>query len=347
MLDDINVLNQRDTHKTLEVAATMYQQLTFVPTIQHETTPTAPKQVVFCGMGGSALASSIIADHLRQSSSIPLEVVKNYDLPAYVNEETLVIAASCSGTTEETLSCIQQARDKKAQLVLLATGGTIGEIATKHKLPYVELPVGFAQRMTVLYQLRALSFILGTYGVTGMETYESLAEASEWLKKESDSWAKDTKTEHNYAKLLAVEATGKTAVFYGGPLTGALAYKWKISWNENAKNTAFHSVYPEFNHNEFLGWSSHPVEKPFAIFDLVSPLEHPRVTLRMSLSDQLLSGKRPKATTITLKGDTYLQQAVWACTLADFTSIYLAILNGNNPFPVDIIMKLKAKLAEQ
>lgn len=347
MLDDINVINQRDTHKTLEVAATMYQQLAFEPQIENGTTTIQPKHVVFCGMGGSALASSIIADHLKQSATLPIEVVKNYDLPAYTNEDTLVIAASYSGTTEETLSCIQQARDKNAHLVLISTGGDVGAIAKEHTLPYVELPVGFAQRMTVLYQLRAAAYILGSYGVTTMETYETLGAASEWLKQESDSWTKETKTEFNYAKLLAVEATGKTAVFYGGPLTGALAYKWKISWNENAKNAAFHSVYPEFNHNEFLGWSSHPVEKPFAIFDLVSPLEHPRVNLRMKLSDQLLSGKRPKATTIELKGDTYLHQVVWACTLADFTSIYLAILNGNNPFPVDIIMKLKAELAKQ
>jgi glucose/mannose-6-phosphate isomerase len=128
-------------------------------------------------------------------------------------------------------------------------------------------------------------------------------------------------------------------------LTGPAAYKWKISWNENAKNVAFCGVYPEVNHNEFIGWASHPVEKPFAVFDLVSSFEHPRILKRFEISDRLLSGRRPKATPIQLAGDTPLRQLLWACIFADFASIYVAVLNNVDPTPVDLVEKLKKELA--
>ena len=123
-----------------------------------------------------------------------------------------------------------------------------------------------------------------------------------------------------------------------------VAYKWKISWNENAKNVAYNGTYPEFNHNEFMGWDSHPIEKPFAVFDLLSDLENPRITRRFALSDQLLSGKRPKATPIQLKGATVLEQLLWGSILADYVSIYVAILNGVDPTPVDLIERFKKEL---
>ena len=93
-----------------------------------------------------------------------------------------------------------------------------------------------------------------------------------------------------------------------------------------------------------MGWTSHPVEKPFAIFDLISSFEHPQVIKRFKVSDKLLSGRRPKAKVIELQGDTVLKQLLWAAILADFTSIYLAILNNVDPTPVKLIEKLKQEL---
>jgi glucose/mannose-6-phosphate isomerase len=127
---------------------------------------------------------------------------------------------------------------------------------------------------------------------------------------------------------------------------GPIAYKWKISFNENAKNIAFTNELPEFNHNEFIGWSSHPIEKPFAVLDLVSKFEDPRILRRFEISDRLLSGMRPKAITVNLKGDTPLRQMLWGSILGDFVGIYLALLNGVNPTPVDLIEKLKIELAK-
>ena len=125
-----------------------------------------------------------------------------------------------------------------------------------------------------------------------------------------------------------------------------MAYKWKISWNETAKNVAFWNEYSEFNHNEFKGWASHPVEKPFAVFDLLSSFERPRILQRFELTDKLLSGKRPAAKSIHLKGETPLAQLLWGAILADFASTYTAVLNGVDPTPVVLIEKLKQELAD-
>ena len=126
---------------------------------------------------------------------------------------------------------------------------------------------------------------------------------------------------------------------------GGVAYKWKISWNENAKNVAFWNVLPEFNHNEFMGWTSHPVEKPYVVFDLRSSFDYPKITKSFEISDRLLSGKRPKANVIELQGESVIAQMLWASIFADFVSIYLAILNGVDPSKVELIEKLKQELA--
>lgn len=171
-----------------------------------------------------------------------------------------------------------------------------------------------------------------------------LESAHDWLREHSESWRKEVATDKNYAKQLALLAVGKSAIFYGGYVTKSLAYKWKISWNESAKNLAFWNQYPESNHNEFIGWSSHPVEKPFVVFDLISSLEYARILKRFDVSDRLLSGLRPKSNAITLEGETILQQLLWGHLLADYTSIYLGILNNVDPGPVRLVTKLKEEL---
>jgi glucose/mannose-6-phosphate isomerase len=139
---------------------------------------------------------------------------------------------------------------------------------------------------------------------------------------------------------------GKSVVVYAGPTLVAAGYKWKISFNENAKQIAWFGVYPEFNHNEFIGWSEQPEHKPYAVIDLRSSFDHPRVTARFELSDRLLSGKRPAVHVVEAQGDTALAQALWASMLGDFVTIYTALLAGQDPAPVDLVEKFKKKLAE-
>jgi glucose/mannose-6-phosphate isomerase len=329
MLDDMNVISQRDPSGALGIAAKQPEQAKFA---------------VVAGMGGSALAALLVRMWLKAELRVPFEVIRSYDLPGYVNEHTLVIASSYSGNTEETVSALQEAEDRGAQVAVIDAGGILAQSATEQKIAYADMPAGLQPRMAVIYNLRALVALLVNFNVVAPERLDDIAATSQWLTDESAQWIADISTDKNYAKQLALQAVGKTGVFYGGTLTAPLAYKWKISWNENAKNVSWSNEYSEVNHNEFIGWTSHPIEKPFAIFDLISPLEHPQILKRFEISDRLLSGMRPKATTINLKGETLLEQLLWGSILADFVSIYLAILNHVDPTPVPLIEKLKIEL---
>lgn len=346
MLDDSNVLMQRDPSDALGVAAQQYEQTQFQPDVvnpDHDSR--AIHNVIITGMGGSTLAALLLKTLKKQETTVPIEVVRGYSLPAYADKNTLVIASSYSGNTEETLSGLSEAIRLGAQVGIVTSGGKLADIANENDISHILLPSGFQPRMVTINGLIALLTILAHFGVPKMNGIEEIRRASDFLKQASSSWAKDVTVDKNYAKQLALHAVGKTPVFYGGEWTAPLAYKWKISWNENAKNVAFWNEYPEFNHNEFMGWTSHPIEKPFAVFDLISPLEHPQVLKRFAVSDRLLSGKRPKANAIALAGDSLVVQLIWGCILADFVSIYVAILNGVDPTPVGLIEKLKAELA--
>lgn len=346
ILDNRNVISQRDPAGALGVIASQYEQARFVAQVQNpEHDHRKVESIIVAGMGGSALAALMVKVLLNRELPLPFEVVRTYDLPAYVNERTLVIASSYSGNTEETLSALEQAQEKGAQVGIMASGGKLVEIAKERDIAYVTVPAGIQPRMATIYNLSGLFALLENFGVIGGEWMKELNALSEWLKQEINQWTPNVPTVHNYAKQVALQAVGKTPVFYGSPLTAPLAYKWKISWNENAKNVAFWNEYPEFNHNEFLGWTSHPVEKPYAVFDLASSFDSARVAQRFELSDKLLSGLRPRAQAVTLKGNCILAQLVWGAILADFSSTYTAILNQVDPTPVVIIEKLKQELA--
>lgn len=345
MLDDLNLIRSRDPQDALAVAASEYLQSEADFKIWNpENDDRQILNVVVAGMGGSALAALLLKSWLRDEIKIPFEVVRNYDLPALVGENTLVIASSYSGNTEETLEALDQAEKRGAQIGIIASGGQLIDSASRYKIAHVSLPDGLQPRMAVIYNLHALLGLLVNFGVVAEEKIIELKAVSGWLKLESEKWAPEVTEDRNLAKQLAAEAVGKTPVFYGGPLTAPIAYKWKISWNENAKNVAFWNEYPEYDHNEFLGWTSHPVEKPFAVFDIISSFERSEILERFEVSDRMLSGKRPKAIAVNLAGESVIKQLLWGSILADFVSIYVAILNNVDPTQVDMIEKLKREL---
>ena len=346
ILDNINVLTQRDPEGALGIVASQFKQTDFdAEIINAEHDARKITSLVVTGMGGSALAALVIKVLLQSKLKIPFDIIRGYDLPAYVNENTFVIASSYSGNTEETLSALQQAQAKQSQIAIIASGGTLIDTAVSNDIAYVKLPSGVQPRMAMLYNLRGVLTLLENFGVIDGELNQEVKSLSGWLESEIENWLPSVPTSENYAKQLAHEAVGKTPVFYGGAVTAPLAYKWKISWNETAKNVAFWNEYSEFNHNEFMGWASHPVEKPFVVFDILSSFERPRILQRFELTDKLLSGKRPAAKPIHLKGDTLLAQLLWGTILADFASTYTAVLNGVDPTPVVLIEKLKQELA--
>lgn len=347
MLDDQQVLRQRDPSDTLGGLLRIAEQASYDAVVQDAVQPRRIDAIVIAGMGGSALAADMVTVLTRGWLHVPLLVVKGYELPGFVSERTLVIAASHSGNTEETLQCYQQAQQHRCQVAVLTTGGELLQRAQQDGVPHVQVPTGAQPRMSTIYHLRGLLHLLQAFAVIDDDLYRQVGMAGSWLQEQVQQWAADVPMSRNVAKQLALRIAGTSPVIFAGELTGPVAYKWKINWNETAKNVAFANYYPEFNHNEFIGWSSHPVEKPFTIIDLRSSLERPRIRQRMVLSDQLLSGRRPQAIAIELRGDTLLQQLLWGLALGDAVSIYGAVLNGVDPEPVALVEQLKQELAKR
>jgi glucose/mannose-6-phosphate isomerase len=263
-----------------------------------------------------------------------------------VGENTLFIASSYSGNTEETLSALEVAAERKAQIVVMCAGGKLEAIARERNYPLFMIPPGIQPRMSSFYFIAAFISLFKPLNLLVDIDSIDLPGLSEWLSQQLDSWRADVPTASNPAKQLALEIAGKTAIMYSGPLLAPVANKMKICMNENAKNLAWWYQYPEFSHNEFIGWSSHPVEKPFAVIEIRSKLEHPRVQKRFEITERMLSGRRPSPHVIEPKGDTLVQQIFWASMFGDFVCTYVALLNGVNPTPVDLVEAFKDELSK-
>jgi len=341
MLDDLKFIHQRDGQDALGVAEKQWQQLqhTFNVTV---ATPQPITNIVLGGMGGSGWPALYIK--AWAGLKVPFEVVSNYDLPEYVGPSTLFIASSYSGNTEETLAALAEAEKRGALVVVVTAGGKLMERAKESNHPLFEIPSGFQPRMSSFYFFSALAHLFVQLNLCKPTAVEELSAAGEWLKGQKETWRPDVAQKDNLAKQIAVELAGKTVIVYSGPKLFPAANKWKICCNENAKNLAWANYYPEFNHNEFIGWSSHPVDKPFGVVEIRSNLEHERTQKRFVVTEKLLSGKRPAPIVVTPQGETHLQQLLWASMLGDFITIYLALLNNQNPTPVDLVEKFKAEL---
>lgn len=340
MLDDLKLIHERDPQDALGVAAKQWEFLT--RDFDAHFTPSADiYNVVLTGMGGSGWPAMTLSSWPRLK--VPFEIVGNYVLPDYVGEHTLVIASSYSGNTEETIAALGDAEERGAQIAVLTSGGKLTDIAHEKNFPLFSMESGLQPRMTTLYQLNALVTLLSSVGLTHEDITE-LASVSEWLRSEFDQLSAIVPTSNNMAKQIAQELMGRTVIVYSGPLLYPAAHKWKICMNENAKNTAWDNRYPEFNHNEFIGWSGHPIEKPFAVVEIRSNCELPRIQKRFVVSEQLLSGKRPSPIVVEPHGDTLLKELLWGIAMGDFVSVYLAILNNVNPTPVDFVEEFKVAL---
>ncbi len=344
MIDDLRYIHEKDKTDALGLAAKECQQLLAEYKIEPEIKSDHVNNIVFAGMGGSALAALLM--RTWPTVKEPFEVAQGYSLPTYVDSDTLFIASSYSGNTEEEVECLKQAESAGAQIVVMSSGGQLVDMAKAKGHPLVLIPSHMQPRYATLYSFSALIRILEACGLVNEGTADKeLAQTSKFLEESIKTWAPEVPSKDNPAKLLAKELAGKSIVVYGGPLMSPAAYKWKISFNENAKNLAWLGRLPEFNHNEFIGWSGQPHDKPYAVIDLRSSFEHPQILKRFEVSAKLLSGRRPVPHVVNAQGETLLEQLLWTVVFGDFVSIYLALINNIDPTNVDLIEKFKAEIS--
>jgi glucose/mannose-6-phosphate isomerase len=341
MLDDLKRIAELDKSDAFGVAEKQVSQLEWKFDVVVE--PNAEvRNVVLAGMGGSALYAEIYKSW--PGAKLPFEIVRGYDIPPYVNQNTLFISSSFSGNTEETLEALSKAEERGATIAVIAAGGKLSEIAKEKNYPFAQLDATIPQpRMSAFNAFKALLTILEAAGVEEGGVAE-LETTGRRLADLGSQFRVDIPTSQNLAKQIALELMGRSVVVYSGPKLFPVANKWKINTNENAKNVAWVNYFPEQNHNEFIGWASHPIDKPYALINLLSDFEHGRVQKRFEVQDKLLSGRRPQPQNIHMKGESLLEQILYGVILGDFVSLYLGILNGLDPSPVELVERLKKEL---
>lgn len=343
MLDDLKYIHEKDREDAMGIAERQCAQLTQTFDVSavaaHDIL-----NVVCAGMGGSALPALLAKSW--PTLTVPFEVVRGYDIPFYVGQQTLFIAVSYSGNTEETIAALHQAEDKGAHIVVMASGGELEKIAAQKKYPFLKIAKAEQPRYAVFSMFRGVVDVLARAGVVreSDELADQFVAAAAHVTEASKAWRPEVPAHNNPAKQLAQEMMGNSVVIYAGSGLFPAAYKWKISCNENAKQVAWCNEIPEFNHNEMAGWTEQPVDKPYTVIELRSKLDHPRIQKRFKVTERLLSGMRPMPHVVEVQGATHLEQLIWAVTFGDFVTLYLAFLNGQDPAPIVIVEKFKKAL---
>jgi glucose/mannose-6-phosphate isomerase len=343
MLDQADFIARYDKEDVLGVMRKLPEQLLHdYPEVPGLDKIGQPANIVLAGMGGSAQPGEFVKTWLGDQLKVPFVIARDYTLPAFVGPETLVIASSYSGNTEETLAALKQAEELGAKVVVMASGGKLLEAAAAGGHPAFELPTAYQPRMAVLYAVRAVATLLERIGLV-KDGMEQLATAGHWLEHQHvEKWAATTPQSDNVAKQIASELVGHPVVVYAGGALAFAAMKWKIAFNENAKNIAFYNYLPELNHNEFIGWT-HPERAGLKVVELKSSFDHPRVQKRFEVMNPLLSNVFAPVE-VNAVGETKLEQLVWVIALGEHVATYLAILNQVDPMPVDLVEEFKKKL---
>jgi glucose/mannose-6-phosphate isomerase len=307
-----------------------------------------PGNMVLIGMGGSAIAGDLARSHLSSSLLVPFQICRHYELPEYVDDETVVIASSYSGNTEETISAVEDALRRKAMIAAITTGGLLQDVCELNQIPMCQIPEGLQPRAALGYSFVPLMFFLDKIGLVKdfKEEFEAIVGG---LQKYREVYIEDNPTENNTAKNLAQRLKDKLTVIYTGPtLTDAVGVRFKGQISENAKQLAFVNHFSEFNHNELVGWSD--LVKPFAeqlvVVMLRDAEDLPQIRTRMNIVKDIIKDHGVDVVELHTKGKSRLERMFSLVQLGDFISYYLAILNEIDPTPVKVIEELKGKLAE-
>lgn len=306
-------------------------QLSWQPTFEQGSTP-AYKRILLCGMGGSHLAANVLQ---AADPELPLEIWSDYGLPTRIEPETLIIASSYSGNTEETLDAYNIARERGVPMIAIATGGTLLEAATRDEVPFIRLPsTGIQPRSALGFALKALAFALNRTQI--LEECERLATtlSSEALE--------------NAGKQLAQSLQSHVPIVYASTANAALAQNWKIKLNETGKIPAFYNIIPELNHNEMTGYdvqsSSKALSANHAFVFLRDAEDHPRNNKRFDVLKSLYQERGLAVYEYELHGATRLERLLSALLVGDWTALTIADTLGLESEQVPMVESFKKQL---
>ncbi len=302
------------------------------------------RNITVLGMGGSAIGGDLAAALLADELKVPMGVHRDYGVPGYVGRDSLVIASSYSGDTEETLSGFEQARKRGARVLCLTTGGRLAELGRAASYPVITFSYEARPRAAVGYSLGLVFGVLAKLGFVrdlSADIETALAE----LRKLEERVHEGART--NDAKRLAIALAGKIPFVYGAGALGVMARRVKGQWNENAKNWSAFDVMSELNHNAVVGFPNPPVAREaLAVLLLRSDRDNPRHRVRFEVTKELLDRVGIPHHTLQFPGSSLLSEVLQLVLFTDYVSFYVALLNGADPSPNTSIDYLKERLAK-
>jgi len=307
-----------------------------------------PDNIVVVGMGGSAIGGAVLKDWLRDVAPIPIEVCREYELPAYADEKTLFFAVSYSGDTEETISGLVDAVERGCMLVAVSSNGVLQEFSERLRIPFVKLPEKIQPRFAFPYLFFPLLMVLKKLGVVEPE-WEEVEEAIEILREIRNEVKPESPTSRNLSKQLALDVKGSVPIIYGFGIYGGVAQRIKTQFNENSKIPSKCEAFPELNHNEIVGWTGPDrLTKHFTVILIRDKQEKSEIKARIEVTKKLvLEKKAGKVIEIYARGKSKLARALSVMYVGDFASVYLAILYGVDPSPIDVITRMKVELKKR
>ncbi len=294
-------------------------------------------KVIICGMGGSALPADILKTWLEEEKvGLSLTVHRDYNLPYWVNQKTLVVCISYSGNTEETLSAFKEAQKKNLKIVAITSGGKLSKLCQLYKVPFAKIPSGFPPRMALGFQFAALAKILVNSELLKNNLNNILA-----LEKTLKPALLEEK-----GKKLAKKLKDKIPLIYASRKFKTLAWIWKIKFNENSKIPAFANYFPEISHNELVGFTK-TSRFSFFVIILREPIDHSRILKRMKLFAEILKPRKIQVQFLEISGKDKLTKIFKNILLSDWVSYYLALKCQIDPTPVELTEEFKRKLGKK
>jgi glucose/mannose-6-phosphate isomerase len=347
ILDDVAAMGRADSAGMLGQIAGLADQVIEGWRISRELQLPweAPRSVAVLGMGASAIGGDLAQAIWSDRISVPVEVLRGYELPAWVGPDTLVIASSRSGDTEETLRQLEGALSRRCPVVCLSSGGAMRRVAEAAKLPLAVIPDGGTPRAALGWSLGIIAGTLERAGV--LELAEPEMEAAVASTREvAARCAPEIPTADNPAKQLAWALVDRFVVVGGAGLLAPVARRWKTQLNENSNAAAVFEELPEATHNTVAGFEQpESLRDHLAVILLRSELEHPREALRAQLMADVMDTGLVWHTTVETRGEGRLGHALSGVVMGDYVSVYTAFMYAVDPTPIVAIEHIRQQLA--
>jgi len=306
------------------------------------------KNIVVLGMGGSAIGGDLLSDYLADELSIPIVVIRGYDIPKFVDENSLVFVISYSGNTEETLSALKKCLEVKAKVIALTSGGKLAALSRETNFPVIKVPAGIQPRAAISYLFFPILKALERMGIV-RERNEEIEETHNILQILSKEYCAKSPHKNNFAKKIALNLFQYLPLVYGSErLLGAVAMRWKTQINENSKWPCFWNVFSELDHNEIVGYEiENNINLRVKIIYLQDKEGSLRIEQRRRITRKIIGDKVAEFIICPTKGKEKMARMFSLIFLGDMVSYYLAILNQVDPSPVACIEDLKKELAKR